>query len=79
MSRPGTGKKAGRSVWLTILCAILFHLGLGILLYPTFSSQWNKWRREQLIADYSPSLTELQVSQPLALKPDEETWRGKRV
>ncbi len=59
MSRPGTGKKAGRSVGLSILCALLFLLGLGILLYPTFSSQWNKWRQEQLIADYSSSLTDL--------------------
>ncbi|MCD8125058.1 MAG: class C sortase [Lachnospiraceae bacterium] len=44
---------------LSILCALLFLLGLGILLYPTFSSQWNKWRQEQLIADYSSSLTDL--------------------
>lgn len=44
-----------------IVCIVLFLLGLGILLYPAASNQWNKWRQEQLVSDYTSSLTELET------------------
>lgn len=36
----------------TILFALLFLIGFGILSYPTISDQWNTYRQSQLISDY---------------------------
>ncbi|MCD8365295.1 MAG: class C sortase [Clostridiales bacterium] len=45
---------------LKVGCIVLFLLGLGILLYPTISSRWNKWRQEQLVSDYSSAVSDLE-------------------
>ena len=36
----------------TILFALLFLAGFGILAYPTISNQWNNYRQSRLISNY---------------------------
>ena len=44
----------------TILFAIMFFVGLGVLTYPTISNQWNTYRQNQLISDYTARVEELE-------------------
>lgn len=37
---------------MTLLIAVIFLAGLGILLYPTFSDLWNQFRQDSLIGEY---------------------------
>ena len=39
--------------------ALLFLLGLSILLYPTFSDAWNQYRNAKLISTYDTAVKEL--------------------
>lgn len=43
-----------------ILICLLFLVGLGILVYPTVSDQWNKYRQSKLITSYEEVIEELQ-------------------
>ena len=43
----------------TILFALLFLAGLGILTYPTISDQWNTYRQSQLISTYDRAVSEM--------------------
>ena len=46
---PGTRRRTSFS---DILFALVFLVGLGLLLYPLISNTWNEWRASQLIGDY---------------------------
>ena len=51
-------KKKGR--WLVnLLILLLFLAGAGIMLYPTISDLWNKYRNAQLITTYDEAVQEL--------------------
>ncbi len=43
----------------TILFALLFLAGLGILTYPTISDQWNTYRQSKLISTYDRAVSEM--------------------
>lgn len=42
--------------------AILFIAGLSLLLYPLIANQWNNYRQQQLMTDYSDVVSELEAS-----------------
>ena len=43
----------------TILFALLFLAGFGILIYPTVSDQWNTYRQSKLISSYEDVINEM--------------------
>ena len=46
--------------WLVnLLILLLFLIGAGVMLYPTFSDLWNKYRNAQLITSYDEAVKEL--------------------
>lgn len=45
----------------SILFAILFLIGAGILAYPTISDQWNTYRQSQLISHYETVVQEMEA------------------
>ncbi len=57
----------------TVLFALLFLAGLGILAYPTVSNQWNNYRQNQLISNYEGKISEM--------KPEDFTaeWEKARA
>lgn len=44
----------------TILIGLLFLVGLGILVYPTVSNQWNTYRQSRLISDYESVIEQME-------------------
>lgn len=48
-----------KSAKSTILFAVLFLAGLGVLLYPAFSDLWNQRRQESLITNYVRTVAEM--------------------
>jgi len=61
VKRQKAKRQKGSYTRIGAVCVLLFALGLGILLYPTVSSRWNKWRQEQLIAEYASSVSEMEA------------------
>lgn len=57
----------------SILFALLFLTGLGILLYPTVSDMWNAYRQNKLITGYEEAVAELDP------ETYEEVWEAARV
>ena len=55
-----------------VLFALLFLVGLGVLLYPTVSNQWNTYRQSQLITSYE------QVVQEMEVEDFSEEWERAR-
>lgn len=45
----------------SVLFALLFLVGFGILVYPTVSNQWNTYRQNQLITSYDQIVQEMKV------------------
>ena len=45
-------KKKKRSPLASIAIALIFLVGLGVLLYPAFSDLWNQRRQDRLIGSY---------------------------
>ena len=43
-----------------VLIILLFLVGLGILVYPTVSDQWNQYRQSKLITSYEEAMEELE-------------------
>ena len=43
----------------TILFALLFVVGFGILIYPTVADQWNTYRQSQLISNYDEVVSQM--------------------
>ncbi len=43
----------------TIALAVIFLLGLALLLYPLISSTWNEWRAAAILADYTEQVEQL--------------------
>lgn len=53
-------EKKKKSRWLVnLLIVLLFLVGAGVLLYPTFSDMWNKYRNAQLITKYEEAVETL--------------------
>lgn len=50
-------KKSGRIS--AVIFGLIFLIGFGILAYPTISDQWNTWRQQQLITDYTSTISEM--------------------
>jgi len=69
ISRKVKKKGLGLLDWLLIL---FFLIGAGILLYPTASDQWNRYRNRQLVTAYS------QAVEALSEDTCEEIWRTAR-
>ena len=42
-----------------ILFGLLFLIGLGVLIYPTVSNQWNTYRQSKLISNYQEVVKEM--------------------
>lgn len=57
----------------TILFALLFLVGFGILAYPTISDQWNTYRQSRLISDYDTVVKEMKE------EDFEEVWATARA
>lgn len=57
----------------TILFALLFLVGFGILAYPTISDQWNTYRQSQLISNYETAVKEMNE------EDFEEAWAAARA
>lgn len=57
---------------LTVLCALLFFVGLGVLFYPTVSNQWNVFRQSMLISDYDRKISGISVEN------FQEEWKTAR-
>lgn len=47
-----------KKILKNIIFALLFIIGLSILLYPQVSSKWNAYRAKQLISDYTSAVTQ---------------------
>ena len=60
-SADGGGKKPSKakSIIFNIVITLAFIIGLGVLLYPTFSNWWNERRNAQLITEYESVLAEI--------------------
>lgn len=43
----------------TVLFALLFLVGFGILAYPTVANQWNNYRQNKLISNYEGKISEM--------------------
>ena len=43
----------------TVLFALLFLIGFGILAYPTISNQWNTYRQSRLISNYDTVVSQM--------------------
>ncbi|MCI8506272.1 MAG: class C sortase [Lachnospiraceae bacterium] len=56
----------------TILFALLFLAGFGILAYPTISDQWNTYRQSRLISSYDQAIREMEE------EDFEEVWEAAR-
>lgn len=46
---------------VTVLIVLLMIVGIGILIYPTISNQWNTYRQSKLITSYDKVVSELAV------------------
>lgn len=56
-----------------IFLGLIFLTGLGILIYPTISDQWNKYRQAQAIANYEETVVQLEASEV------EDPWLAARA
>jgi sortase A len=52
-----------RSKLLNLLIILIFFVGAGILFYPTISDLWNRYRNEQLITEYSQTVSKMSEDQ----------------
>lgn len=50
-----------RKKLVTVLIVLLMIVGIGILIYPTISNQWNTYRQSKLITSYDKVVSELAV------------------
>lgn len=48
-----------RSILPNVVIALVFLLGLGVLLYPSASNLYNQWRQDQLAGDYEKAVDDL--------------------
>lgn len=62
------GNKPKRSVLPNVAIALVFLLGLGILLYPTVSNLYNQWRQDQLVSDYETAVQQMTPEDNAAAK-----------
>lgn len=54
---PAPGPSRRRSILPTVFIAVVFLLGLGILLYPSFSNLYNQWRQDQIVDTYDEAVS----------------------
>ena len=45
----------------SILVGLLFLVGLGIMIYPTVSNQWNTYRQNKLISNYEKIVDDMSL------------------
>ncbi len=62
------GAKPKRSVLPTVVIALVFLLGLGILLYPSVSNLYNQWRQDQLVSEYDTAVQQMSTEDNSAAK-----------
>lgn len=60
--------KRRRSVLPNVVIALVFLLGLGILLYPAVSNLYNQWRQDQLVDDYEAAVQQMSSDDYAAAK-----------
>lgn len=59
MRRRGPKNRATRGRASTVLATLLLLLGLAVMLYPTASDLWNRWREAQLVGSYDERVAAL--------------------
>jgi sortase A len=63
----------------TIILALVFLVGAGLLLYPTVSDLWNSYRQSLLVAAYTDQVEELDEEDYEAILADAETYNESLV
>lgn len=51
--------RARTRVFSTAACALVFLVGLGLLLYPWLSNAWNSWRQANLVSSYDAAVQQM--------------------
>ena len=59
MSKSGNKTTKKNYIWYFAGLAVLFLIGLLVLLYPTISNQWNEYRSRRLTSDYAQQIDNL--------------------
>lgn len=65
---PAAAPSRARSVLPNVIIALVFLLGLCILLYPTVSNLYNQWRQDQLVDDYEQAVEQMTPDATAAAK-----------
>jgi len=71
-------KKIRRTIF-NIIIILIFLIGAGILLYPTFSNWWNLYRNKQLISEYTRSVTDLSEADYKKIWQDAEAYNKQHT
>ena len=45
--------------FVTLVIVLIFIVGLGLLIYPTFSDWWNSFHQSKIIMDYSETVAQM--------------------
>lgn len=77
--RPKKSKKNKRYTLLLIVCILVFLTGFGILMYPTFSDAWNRYRNSQLITDYQQSVQDLSADDYSEVLAKAQEYNGQHT
>ena len=70
-------KKKKKSRFLNVIVIIVFLVGVGIFVYPTFSDMWNKYRNEQLVSSYQLAAEELTDEKKEELRKEAEEYNSQ--
>lgn len=78
MEKSGNGKKkSGKNMLSTIAVILIFMVGFGILLYPTFSNMWNKWRDSQLTNHYDETVSKISDKEKEKILEDARAYNAQ--
>ena len=72
-------RKKARSVFVNLLISIILIVGLGVLLYPTFSDWWNKRRNASLITEYQQVMTQIDDDTYEKILADARTYNDQHT
>ena len=67
------------SILITIIIAVIFTAGAGLLLYPTVSDLWNRYRNQHLITEYNDSVDTLTNAEITQIKADAQAYNAQHT
>lgn len=74
-----TDPKKRKNLLYNLLIGLMFTVGILVLLYPTISDTWNKYRNSKLITEYDAILNELTPEDYSKLWKDAQEYNEKHV